>query len=534
MARSFVSLAVSNGRIWTGDPRRPWAEALAVNGGRISAVGSNDEVGELARAARRHIDARGGMVVPGFIDSHVHFLAGGFRLSSVQLRDARTREEFVARIRDYAATVPPGTWITGGDWDHENWGGELPRRDWIDRVTPRHPVWVTRLDGHMGLANSLALREARVPEATTDVAGGEIVRDTSGRPTGILKDNAMELVERAIPKPTREAEDRALEIAMRYVAQRGVTSVHHMGSWEDLAVFERAHASGRLRLRVYAAVPLETWERLSDRVASRGRGEEWLRIGGLKGFVDGSLGSHTAAFLEPYTDDPEESGLLVHDSEDLYCWISAADAAGLHLLVHAIGDRANRLLLDIYERIATENGPKDRRFRIEHAQHLAPRDIPRFGALGVIASMQPYHCIDDGRWAERAIGKERAAGAYAFHSLLRSGAIVAFGSDWFVAPPSPLQGIYAAVTRRTLDGANPDGWIPAEKIGVGEALHAYTAAGAFASFEEDLKGRLTPGKLADLVVLGEDITRIPPTEIEHVPVRLTVVGGLIVHESGDL
>ncbi len=534
MVLGLASLAVLNGRIWTGDRRRPWAEALAVNGGRISVVGSNDELKELARSARRLIDARGGLVVPGFIDSHVHFLAGGFRLRSVQLRSARTPEEFTARIAEYAAQAPAGSWITGGDWDHENWGGELPRREWIDGVSRGHPVWVTRLDGHMGLANSLALQAAGVSAATTEVEGGQIVRDASGRPTGILKDKAMELIARVIPEPGPAAEDAALGAAMRYVAERGVTSIHHMGSWEELAVFERAHEAGRLRVRIYAAVPLQTWERLRERVAGRGRGDEWLRTGGLKGFVDGSLGARTAAFLEPYSDAPEQSGLLVHSPEELYQWIRSADAAGLQLLVHAIGDRANRLLLDIYERVGKENGPRDRRFRVEHAQHLSAADIARFGALGVIASMQPYHCIDDGRWAERAIGKGRAAGAYAFRSLLRAGAVVAFGSDWFVAPPSPLEGIYAAVTRRTLDGANPEGWVPAERIGVEEALRAYTAAGAYASFEEDLKGRLVTGKLADFVVLGADITGIRPEEIRQVPVRMTVVGGMITHEDGNL
>ncbi|HEX8942810.1 MAG TPA: amidohydrolase, partial [Gemmatimonadaceae bacterium] len=391
------------------------------------------------------------------------------------------------------------------------------------------PVWVNRLDGHMSLANSPALRAAGVTKATQEVAGGTIVRDASGEPTGILKDNATSLVDRAQPEPSAEAEDRALEAAMRYVAGNGVTSVTHMGSWSDLRVFERAREAGRLKTRIYAAVPLSTWERLRDTVAARGRGDEWLKIGALKGFVDGSLGSHTAAMLAPFTDAPNDSGLFVSTPEQLYSWTSGADKAGLHVIVHAIGDRAIRTQLDIYERVEREDGVRDRRFRIEHAQHIAPSDMPRFAALGVIASMQPYHAIDDGRWAEKVIGHERGKGTYAFRSLLDNHTRLAFGSDWFVAPATPLEGIYAAVTRRTLDGANPAGWYPEQKITVEEALRAYTSGGAYASYDERDKGTLERGKLADFVLIDRDITRTPPEEIGQARVVMTVVGGRIVH-----
>jgi hypothetical protein len=275
---------------------------------------------------------------------------------------------------------------------------------------------------------------------------------------------------------------------------------------------------------------LDTWERLRDTVAKRGRGDSWLRIGALKGFVDGSLGSHTAAFLEPFTDAPNDRGLLVNTSENLYRWTSGADKAGLHVLVHAIGDRAIRLQLDIFQRVVAENGPKDRRFRIEHAQHIAPSDLPRFAKEGVIASMQPYHAIDDGRWADRVIGPERAKTTYAFRSLRDTGARLAFGSDWFVAPPTPLEGIYAAVTRRTLDGAHLGGWVPEQRIGVEDALRAYTSGSAYASFEEQEKGTLQAGKLADFALLARDLTQIPPEEIRDVQVTLTVVGGQVVFE----
>ena len=526
-----ATLAVVNARVWTGDPRRPWADALAVRGDRVLSVGSSAAVRKLvAGSGARVVDAGGGMVVPGFVDAHVHFVDGGFRLASVQLRDARTPAEFAARIAAFAATVPKGTWITGGDWDHTAWGGALPTRAWIDSVTPDHPVWVNRLDGHMALANSAALRAAGVTRAARDVEGGTIVRDAAGEPTGVLKDNAMGLVDRAVPAPSPAMSDRALDAAMRYVVAQGVTTVHNMGSWDDLATLERAHRAGRLRTRVYTAVPLATWERLRDTVAARGRGDAWLRIGALKGFVDGSLGSHTAAMLEPFTDAPRDTGLLVTSPEELYAWTRGADAAGLHVMVHAIGDRAIRLQLDVFARVASENGLRDRRFRIEHAQHIAPADVPRFAALGVVASMQPYHAIDDGRWADAVIGEERARTTYAFRSLRDAGARLAFGSDWFVAPPTPLEGIYAAVTRRTLDDAHPGGWVPAQKIGVEDALRAYTSGGAYASFEEGEKGTLAPGKLADFVLIDRDITRVPPGTIRDARVVMTVVGGRVVHD----
>ncbi len=529
------TLAIVNARVWTGNARQPWADAVAIAGDRIVVVGSSAEVSKLMRSApgARVIDAKGSMVTPGFIDSHVHFIDGGFRLSSVQLRDAKSPAEFVFRIKSYAATLPAGTWITGGDWDHMNWGGELPRRDWIDSVTPNNPVWISRLDGHMALANSSALAAAKVSRATKDVDGGTIVRDAAGEPTGILKDNAQGFVNAAEPPPSPEMNDRALAAAMAYVAERGVTSVHNMGGFGDLATFDRAHAARKLITRVYAVTPIAQWARLRDTVARRGRGDSWLRIGGLKGFVDGSLGSHTAAMLAPFTDTPADSGFLVESEKDLYSWTSEGDKAGLQLIVHAIGDRAIRTQLDIFERVASENGARDRRFRIEHAQHIDPADIARFGRLGVIPSMQPYHAIDDGRWAEKVIGAERSKGTYAFRSLIDSGARLAFGSDWFVAPPAPLEGIYAAVTRRTLDDKHPEGWVPAQKIGVEDALRGYTINGAYASFEEGINWSLERGKLADLVVIDRDLTTIAPEMIREAKVLMTIVGGRIVHEIRD-
>jgi predicted amidohydrolase YtcJ len=525
------TLAIVNARIWTGDDTQPWAQALVIDGARLTVVGANQDARNAN--AEQVVDAGGHLIVPGFTDAHVHFREGGFSLASVQLRDARTRDEFVARIKAFAATVPAGTWITGGNWDHSLWGGELPTREWIDAVTPDHPVWINRLDGHMSLANSVALKLAGVTRATKDIAGGAIVRDRKGEPTGVLKDNAMTLVDAAVPAPSTEMKDRGLLAAMKYVNEQGVTTVHNMGTWDDVETFARAAKAKTLTTRVYAVTPLDQWEKLRDAVAAKtyggadGRGDEWLRVGGLKGFMDGSLGSHTAAFEEPFADAPKDRGLLVNPPEKMYEWISGADKAGLHVMVHAIGDRAIAMLLDIYERVEKEDGARDRRFRVEHTQHLREQDIPRFAQLGVIASMQPYHAIDDGRWAEQLIGK-RIATTYAFRSLLDNKARLAFGSDWFVAPATPLEGIYAAVTRRTLDDKNPDGWVPKQKITVEEALRAYTAGGAYASFDEARKGTLSAGKLADLVIIDRDLFKIPPEEIRSAKVLTTVVGGKVV------
>ncbi len=528
-----LTLAIVNARVWTANPARPWTSAVVIGGDRILATGSSAEISKLARGtpSARVIDAGGALVTPGFIDSHIHFIDGGFRLASVQLRDAKTPEEFIARIKAFAETIEPGTWITGGDWDHTLWGGELPRRDWIDSVTTRNPLWVSRLDGHMALANGLAMTAAKVTRATPEVSGGTIVRDAAGDPAGVFKDNAMSYVGRVEPAASPDMNDRALKAAMKYVSEQGVTSVHNMGTFGDLEIFRRAHERKDLITRIYAVTPVAQWERLRDVVAGSGKGDEWIRIGGLKGFVDGSLGSHTAAMLEPFTDTPADSGFLVVSEENLYAWTSGADKAELQLLIHAIGDRAIRTQLDIFERVAKENGPKDRRFRIEHAQHIHPADLPRFGALGVIPSMQPYHAIDDGRWAEGVIGPERSLTTYAFKSLIDSGARVAFGSDWHVAPPTPLEGIYAAVTRRTLDDRNPDGWVPGEKTTVEQALRAYTIDAAYSSFEEGIKGSIERGKLADLVILDSDITQMPPVAIRDAKVRFTIVGGRVVFEA---
>ena len=530
MNKNKNKLVINNSKIWTGNIEQQWAEALAIENNKITAVGTNEEISKLIDQGTQVIDGEGKFVAPGFIDSHVHYLTGGFQLSSVQLRDAQTPKEYIQRIKDFAETIEPGTWITGGNWDHTNWGGEMPACEWIDSVTQKNPVWVNRLDGHMSLANSLAMKSANVTKDIQDIKGGTIVRTADGFPTGVFKDNAMFAIDAVVPEPSDQMKERALEAAMNYVAQQGVTSVHHMGTWDDLAVFERANNKGMLKTRISAAVPLSTWSKLKTNIDNEGAGDLWLRIGGLKGFADGSLGSHTAAFFAPFTDAPNNTGLLVNSKEDLFLWIKDGDKAGMQAIIHAIGDRANNIVLNLYEQVIRENGERDRRFRIEHAQHLSPADIPRFHQLNVIASMQPYHAIDDGRWAEKVIGPQRIKTTYTFRTLLDTGAKLSFGSDWYVAPPIPLAGIYAAVTRRTLDDKNPDGWVPEQKITVEEALRAYTIDAAFASFEEDIKGSLVPGKLADIVILNQDITQISPEQIRDVKVIKTIVGGKIIFE----
>ncbi len=419
--------------------------------------------------------------------------------------------------------------MTGGQWDHELWGGELPRREWIDSLTPATPVFVTRLDGHMSLANSRALELAGITAETPDPPGGTIVRAADGRPAGVLKDAAQALVARVMPQPTGADLDRALGAAAAHAVARGVTLITDMGSWAGLETYRRAAREGRLPLRVYSVVPLSTWRRLADYLAREGRGDHRLFWGGVKAYVDGSLGSTTAWFYQPYDDDPTTSGLIVSDTAALRADIIGADAAGLHVMVHAIGERANDWLLDAFAAARAANGARDRRFRIEHAQHLRPNTIRRLVADGVIPSMQPYHAIDDGRWAEKRIGPERIETTYAFRDLLDAGARLTFGSDWTVAPIDPLFGVYAAVTRRTIDGANPDGWVPAQRITVAEALTAYTANNAYASYLDQVLGTIAPGAYADLVVLSADVFAVDPAQLEAIQVDLTVVDGQVVY-----
>jgi len=537
-AQPEATLVLLNGRVWTVNPAQPEAEAVACVGRRIVAVGFTDQIRPWVGAATRVIDLHGRRVLPGFNDAHVHFLDGGEQLAGVQLRDAASIDEFRDRIARFSATLPAGAWVLGGEWDHERWTpATLPTRQVIDPVTHGHPVWVDRLDGHMALANTEALKLAGVTRDTPDPPGGEIVRDANGEPTGVLKDAARALVERVVPAPTAAEMAQSVRAAMHYAAENGVTSVQDMSAWPPvLAVYQRLLKTGELTVRISGHQPISTWENLAQVGILAAFGGETLHIGGLKGFADGSLGSTTALFFHPYLDAPNTSGLAAEDmipESKMHDRIVAADKAGLQVAVHAIGDKANKLILDMYEDAERVNGPRDRRFRIEHAQHLRQQDIPRFAALHVIASMQPYHCIDDGRWAEKRVGPEVIRGTYAFRSLLDTGATLAFGSDWPVAPMVPLMGIYAAATRRTLDGKHPGGWVPGQKITVAEAIRAYTMGSAYASFDDHIKGSIAPGKLADMVVLSDDILHIDPVKIADTRVMMTIFDGTVVYDRDE-
>ena len=501
---------------------------MIISADTILAIGNSSDIIQYKNKHTTVIDVDGRFITPGFIDSHVHLLMGGNSLLSVQLRDADTPTEFTKRIADYANTLEDEMWILEGNWDHTLWGGELPKKEWIDEVTSENPVVIFRLDGHMVLANSLALKIAGIDQNTVDIEGGEIVRDTSGTPTGILKGNAMIPVLDKIPPMTETHKFKAFRSAMKYFSSNGVTSVHDVDSLSCYHIANSLLTKKELDVRIYNIHPLTRWSEISDIDFNNNK---WLRRGGLKGFVDGSLGSHTAAFHDHYTDQEDDKGLLLYDEEQLYEWILQADKSDLQVMVHAIGDKANHSILNMIEKLIRTNGKKDRRFRIEHAQHISEADINRFAALHVIASMQPYHAIDDGRWAEEVIGRDRIQTTYAFKSLLDHNTQVAFGSDWAVAPASPILGIYAATTRRTLDDKNPNGWVPDQKISVEQALRAYTITAAYASFEEDIKGSLEVGKLADFVILSEDITKINPIDIKDVIVLETYVGGKSVFQS---
>ena len=527
-----ADLIVTNANIHTMDAKRTIARSIAVLNGKIVSVGSDVDTKPLIGPNTRVIDAGGKLVLPGFNDAHVHFLETGSQLSSVDLRSAKSPQEFVQRIKDFAAKQPKGRWIQGGQWDHENWTpNNLPTAAMIDAVTPDNPVFINRLDGHMALANSLAMKMAGVNKDTKDVAGGLIVRDANGNPAGVFKDAAMGYIEKVIPDASFEQELEYAQAASEHAASLGVTSVQDMSAGTSVGVYQELARQGKLKTRIYGCSPLSDYKRWANTGVHYAFGSAMVRVGCLKGYADGSLGSTTAWFFEPYLDAPTTSGLpRAEVTTTMKQNIVEADKAGLQVHIHAIGDRANATVLDYYENVDKVNGPRDRRYRIEHAQHLRQEDIPRFGKLHVVASMQPMHIIDDGRWAWKRLDEKRLKGTYAFRSLLDSGAVLAFGSDSPVASMNAVWGIYAAVTRRTLDDKNPNGWIPEQKITVDEAVRAFTWGSAYAEFQDSVKGTLEVGKLADLVILSDDIYTIDPVKIASVKVLTTVMDGKVVYE----
>ncbi|MBK5257188.1 MAG: amidohydrolase [Vicinamibacteria bacterium] len=518
-----------NGRVYVQKGR--FETALAVSGDKVLAVGDDATVRALASSATRVVDLKGRLLTPGFNDAHVHFLDGGFGLLSVDLRDAGDERDFAARLGHHAAGLPKGAWILNGNWDHERWPSQaLPTKALIDDVTRDNPVAVNRLDGHMILANSLALRAAGIDRTTKDPFGGTIVRDASGELTGVLKDNAQDLLFKALPEPSREMNVRAARAALAHAASFGVTSVQDNSAIDALPTYQQIRAEGGLSARINVWRPVSAMKSLKDAGVRSGLGDDWIRIGAIKILSDGSMGAGTAAFFEPYTDDPTTSGLLLYPVEELNRLIDEADAAGFQLAVHAIGDRANALVLDAFERAAAARPRDDRRFRIEHSQVVRRADLGRYAKLRVVASIQPSHCIDDMRWAPKRIGAERCRMAYNFKSFLDASIPVAFGTDWFVEPLDPRLGLYAAVTREAVEGGPQGGFFPEERITLDHAIDLYTRGSAYAEFADDRKGTLEPGKLADLVIFNDDLFKVEPKKILTTPVDLTMVGGRVVFE----
>jgi predicted amidohydrolase YtcJ len=535
-SRPAADLIVRHARIWTVNPAQPQAEAVAVLNGRITAVGADAAVMAWQGPNTRVVDAKGGRLLPGFNDAHVHFSDGGAALSGVQLTNTASLKEFVQRLADYASKAPKGEWIRNGNWDETKWSpAKLPTRQEIDAATPDNPVALDRYDGHMVLVNSKVLALAGITSKTPDPPGGVIVRDATGEPTGALKDAAIELIGRIAPPLTSTQRRRAIDAALREAAMRGVTSVQHMSlDYGDLAVYSQLLDEGRLTVRIYGAPLITKIEDQAQLGIGRAFGGSFLRIGALKMFADGSLGSRTAYFIQPYSDDPENRGLLFSDMLPLVKAgqrLMRADAANLQVCTHAIGDAAIATTLDLYQAVEKADGPRDRRWRIEHAQHMAARDFDRFAQLHVIASVQPYQAIDDGRWAEARIGHERAGSMHAYRTFIEHGVRLAFGTDWPVAPLDPMLTLYAATTRATLDGKYPQGWFPEQKVTIQEAIAAYTIGSAYAEFQEHDKGSIEPGKLADMVLLSQDVLGVAPAAVRDTHVLKTWVGGVEVYDS---
>lgn len=528
-----MKTAFVNGKIYTVNEAQPFAQSIIVEGNKIIFVGSNDGAKKLLDTSTQIIDLNGKLMLPGFNDNHVHFISGGFYLLGIDLRPATSTTEFKNILKTYSEKFP-AKWITGGYWDHEKWETkDLPTKEMIDEVVSDQPVFVDRLDGHMAVANSYALNLAGITKDTQSPEGGLIVKDPlTGDPTGVLKDNAMSLITKLIPDPTPEENYTALLASLEEAKRLGITSVQDITYQASLDAFQKAKNEGKLSCRIFTRWPIADYKNHVDNDIKIGFGDYLIKMGSLKAFADGSLGSSTAWFFDKYNQDTTTFGLPMDIITDgsLEKWSLDADKNHLQLSVHAIGDRANSYMLDLYEKIINENPKWDRRFRIEHSQHVRSEDINRFAELGVIASVQPYHCIDDGVWAEKRIGPERIKYTYPFKSFLDAGVKLCFGTDWYVAPLNPLLGIYAAVTRRTLDEKNPDGWIPGQKISVEEAIKCYTLNSAYASFEENIKGSIEIGKLADLIILSDDILSIDPVKIKDVKVELTVFDGKIIYQ----
>jgi predicted amidohydrolase YtcJ len=527
----------THGRIYTNDPANPWAEALAMSEGRITCVGKMDHVLTDCGGGQEGVETinlKGQFLMPGFNDAHVHLGNAAADELAVPLIGVPSPEEMQKRVAAAVAQHKEGEWITGGGWDHTLWPEKrFPNRQLLDAVSPKNPVILSHISGHVAVANSLALKIAEIDRHTPNPPGGEIEHDGLGEPTGMLKEGAaMSLVKVRIPDPTFEQRRKGIELVLQNVAKNGVTSVQDCSDWGDFQVYQQLKEEGKLTVRITEWLPFNLpLNELQNRQAQGGTKDPWLKIGALKAFLDGAMGSRTAAMLEPYSDDPSTSGILTIDPEKLTAMAIQRDKAGFQLAFHAIGDRANRIALDVFEAVAKANGRRDRRDRVEHAQVVAPMDFARFAELHVIASMQPSHQTTDMRWAEDRIGRERIMGSYAWATMLKNKVPLAFGTDYNVEPISPFRGLYACVTRERPDGGPKNGWEPQEKISLEDCIRAYTSGSAYAQFEERKKGELKPGEYADFIILSNDLTKIPPAQFTKTRVLRTVVAGRIVYSA---
>ena len=529
-----IRKAFVNGKVYTVDSNNKWAETIITENNKLLFVGSAEEAKKFITKQTEIIDLKGKLVLPGFIDDHTHFMGGGFYLMGLDLFKAKSIEEFKSILREYLKDKP-GKWITGGNWDHERWNvKELPTKEMIDNFSENNPVFIRRYDGHMALANSVALKLAGITKETKSPEGGLIVKDKlTGEPTGILKDNAMDLISRIIPPKSSEDYAQALQAALKHAASLGVTSVEDITNPEDLIYYQQFEKENKLTVRIYTRLPIDLFDNMVKLGIQYNFGSDKLQIGSLKAYADGSLGSSTAWFFDHYSQDTTTFGLPndIITGGRFKTWAIDADKHKLQISVHAIGDRANSFVLDTFDEISKTNPKWNRRFRIEHAQHIQPKDFARFRNLNVIASVQPHHLIEDGVWAEKRIGKERTKYTHPYKSFLDSSVTLAFGTDWPVVSLNPLIGIFSAVTRETVDGKNPNGWIPEQKISLEDAIKCYTLNSAYAAFQENVKGSLTEGKLADFIVLDKNLFLISPDEIKNAKVLMTVFDGNIIYNK---
>ena len=533
---------VLHGKIYTVNPRQAWAEALAIRDGKILSVGSNQEIKRFRGPATRVIDARGRLVLPGFTDCHIHFLSGSISLGQVNLEGARTVAEIQQRVKAYAVAHGGNAWILGRGWTYPVFGAvALPHKKFLDEVMPDRPVLLEGFDGHTSWANSRALELAGLTRETPDPPNGVIVRDPqTGEATGALKEAAAELVERIVPKPTRAEKLAALRAGLTAANRAGVVRVHSAGGdFEGLELLDELRRSGGLTVRMYIAYFLDPPELKQETVqiieeARRRYNGEWISAGAVKTMLDGVVESHTAAMLAPYADDPTVSGKLFWDAAKYKAAIAELDRRGFQVFTHAIGDAAVRLALDAYEQAQRANGTRDARPRIEHIETITAADIPRFATLGVIASFQPLHAYPEDDtlkvWAPNA-GKDRESRGFAWRSVLDSGGRLAFGSDWPVVTLNPWEGLQNAVTRQTVEGQPPGGWVPEQRVSLAQAIEAYTLGAAIAGRREKTEGSLERGKLADLIIVSQNILEIDPRAIGKTEVLMTMVGGKIVYQS---